>query len=1055
MATNRESALRRAEKLLKQGRLEAAIAEYVQAVDEQPRDWATVNVLGDLYAKAGQIENAAQQYLRVADHFAREGFLQKAAALYKKVVKIKPQDEQVLLQLAELSEQQGLVADAKSCLSTVAECRRRRGDRRGSAEAILRLAGLDPADIKAALLAARASAELGDAGGAAERFRYVGVELLRRGRKSDGLKALQDGVAACPTDDALRATLVQAALDAGQAKLARRYMTTEETPRATEVTTAPHASPDADPPLLRAEHELRAGRVAEGRGILSELLADHAASRTAVFALGHALTDVDADAAFACLELASDAAVVENDFKTATSALRTFIDHVPDHVPALMKLIEISVDGGLDAMTFATQAQLADAFLATGRAAEARVIAEDLVAREPAKPANVDRLRRVLVEVGETDPEHIIAGYLTGESPSALAVLWDGAGAQTPTRPGPVLPVEPAVVLSVFPAGQPTPELAPEPVADATDVIELAEDEEIELDFRSDAESEPAVVADGEVERVIDEWLKRQPPASPAAAPPPVPADAESPSDTGSAVAEAAAVEPPPVIELTVSDAEFAAPVVEEPVVVFDEPEAAVEQAVRESAVPMSVVEEPVVAPEKPVSVVGQPVLEPEMPAAPLAEPDAQSLVILAAPAPSLIESRPAMVSEPPTVPGGQAEPSDVREPAEARDGEYTGAIAAPVDSELPASEPAESTPEIHVAESEPGTEPTPLLVEQPAWGWAAPEPAGDATSDIEVEPLPPPVVVESLEALADLGAEPPYADIPVTEIPDAALATAEVTATELSPPDFDDAVAEPEQPPERPVLSASESAEVFAALLEPTVLTDTAGRDGSSAGAEPEEASEAPVAEAEAAVVSEAELSAAMSEETTLEIAPAEPTADTEGAVVDLSVAIGELRAGVQPSDVEEEVVGETATPLETDDLDRVFKMFRDEAALRGLADTSEQHLKLAAAYRDIGMIDECLGALEVAARSPRHRFEAASLLAETLRGEGRTREAVEWFERAAEAPAPSAEAGRGLLYELAATLSAVGETERALAVFLELQADAPDYRDVAARVRRLSSVT
>jgi tetratricopeptide (TPR) repeat protein len=95
------------------------------------------------------------------------------------------------------------------------------------------------------------------------------------------------------------------------------------------------------------------------------------------------------------------------------------------------------------------------------------------------------------------------------------------------------------------------------------------------------------------------------------------------------------------------------------------------------------------------------------------------------------------------------------------------------------------------------------------------------------------------------------------------------------------------------------------------------------------------------------------------------------------------------------------------------------------------------------------------VAAHSPRHRFEAASLLAETLRELGRTREAVEWFERAAEAPAPGVEAGRRLLYELGKTLTDVGESERALAVFLELQADAPDYRDLAVRVRRLSSAT
>ena len=55
---------------------------------------------------------------------------------------------------------------------------------------------------------------------------------------------------------------------------------------------------------------------------------------------------------------------------------------------------------------------------------------------------------------------------------------------------------------------------------------------------------------------------------------------------------------------------------------------------------------------------------------------------------------------------------------------------------------------------------------------------------------------------------------------------------------------------------------------------------------------------------------------------------------------------------------------------------------------------------------------------------------------------------------PAPSANDGRELLYELGTVLESLGETARALAVFMELQADAGDYRDVPARVERLARV-
>jgi hypothetical protein len=67
---------------------------------------------------------------------------------------------------------------------------------------------------------------------------------------------------------------------------------------------------------------------------------------------------------------------------------------------------------------------------------------------------------------------------------------------------------------------------------------------------------------------------------------------------------------------------------------------------------------------------------------------------------------------------------------------------------------------------------------------------------------------------------------------------------------------------------------------------------------------------------------------------------------------------------------------------------------------------------------------------------------------------EAISWFERAAEAPAPTADALHEVLYDFAGVLEARGEIARALVVGLELQADAGAYRDIAERVERLSKV-
>jgi lipopolysaccharide biosynthesis regulator YciM len=104
--------------------------------------------------------------------------------------------------------------------------------------------------------------------------------------------------------------------------------------------------------------------------------------------------------------------------------------------------------------------------------------------------------------------------------------------------------------------------------------------------------------------------------------------------------------------------------------------------------------------------------------------------------------------------------------------------------------------------------------------------------------------------------------------------------------------------------------------------------------------------------------------------------------------------------------------------------------------------------------MADDAIKALEGATRSPRQRFDAASMLGRLYLERKDMAHSIQWLERAAEAPAPTPEAGRSLLYDLAQTLELVGENSRALAVFVELESESGGYRDVTAHIDRLSKV-
>ena len=115
---------------------------------------------------------------------------------------------------------------------------------------------------------------------------------------------------------------------------------------------------------------------------------------------------------------------------------------------------------------------------------------------------------------------------------------------------------------------------------------------------------------------------------------------------------------------------------------------------------------------------------------------------------------------------------------------------------------------------------------------------------------------------------------------------------------------------------------------------------------------------------------------------------------------------------------------------------------------------MKLARTYLEMGMLDEAIAALKNAVKSPRQRFEAAAMLGRMYQEQETSRTRSSGSSAPPRRPRPRWTTGRALLYDLGLTLEESGETARALAVFLELQADAGDYRDVAERVERLARV-
>ena len=214
--------LRDGERYVQQGKISLAISEYLKIAKEEPEDVLTLNTLGDLYLRQGKVSDANRLFLRVADNYARNNFLLKAIAVYKKILNIDPKNMEVNLLLASLCARQGMNVEARSQYMYICDMCAREGKTSESLEAYEKVVEIDPMNApmqlklaesylakdgkeKAQLLfvgAARALMKTGDIVGAMASFRRaLAINLT----SSEALKGF--------LESALQANDLQGALD--------------------------------------------------------------------------------------------------------------------------------------------------------------------------------------------------------------------------------------------------------------------------------------------------------------------------------------------------------------------------------------------------------------------------------------------------------------------------------------------------------------------------------------------------------------------------------------------------------------------------------------------------------------------------------------------------------------------------------------------------------------------------------------------------------------------------------------------------------------------------
>ena len=112
MALDKSAVQDNAQKYAAQGKIAEAITEWKKLADLSPNDGAPYNAIGDLHLKKNASNEAIEAYFKAATAFRAGGVALKAIAVFKKILKIDPNQFIAYKCLADLNAERGLTSNA-------------------------------------------------------------------------------------------------------------------------------------------------------------------------------------------------------------------------------------------------------------------------------------------------------------------------------------------------------------------------------------------------------------------------------------------------------------------------------------------------------------------------------------------------------------------------------------------------------------------------------------------------------------------------------------------------------------------------------------------------------------------------------------------------------------------------------------------------------------------------------------------------------------------------------------------------------------------------------
>jgi tetratricopeptide (TPR) repeat protein len=220
VVTKKDKYLAAAQKFLERGSLDKALAEFMRAVQEDPKDTRTWLRIAEIHVKRGDNEKATEVYLRTADLYVEQGFFQRAVAVYKNIVKLTPGFVEAYLKLADIYRQLGLLSDAVQQFEQASGILQRAGRVKEAMAALRQIVEINPDQPVSRIKLAEAASQAGLVEEAVAEFQRAAELLRAQGRMDEYLRVAERLLFHQPNDVVLAKEVARQYIDRNNARFA-------------------------------------------------------------------------------------------------------------------------------------------------------------------------------------------------------------------------------------------------------------------------------------------------------------------------------------------------------------------------------------------------------------------------------------------------------------------------------------------------------------------------------------------------------------------------------------------------------------------------------------------------------------------------------------------------------------------------------------------------------------------------------------------------------------------------------------------------------------------